>query len=176
MTRLFKLYSILVFGFLTSCSKNEEITPISIEGKWKLNTINYKIKTNDSPLDNTQQNFSSKNLILDLKTDGTYTINAKFSLAELEESNETTKGAYSLSGNKVVLTYFDESLSSNVNINFDVKSSSDNNLVFNLSKEGLFKTIDDVIDKADALTATLMKLFQNSIIEYDVSYNFEKSV
>lgn len=175
MNKVYGFIGLCFLIILSACSNSDvDINPSSIEGKWSLNSIDNKIKYKESSEINKTENYDSKNLVLDLKPEGVYAINAQFVFAELKESPTITTGQYTVNDNSLILKYYDSSLKTDVNINFEISTSSNSKLVLNLSKSGLFKSIDEVSQKANSITSTMLSLFQGTIIDYNVSYNLTK--
>ncbi|AFK01922.1 hypothetical protein Emtol_0770 [Emticicia oligotrophica DSM 17448] len=119
MKSTFKTYALIIFIglFTASCSKNEDVKPVDIVGTWTITSTDGTGKkmgeTTTKPL--TKDELSNFNFF-EAKS---YTFNdgGKFSL--LDNYGDTYNGTYTLSNNKLELT-FDDYADSKVDISYDL--------------------------------------------------------
>jgi hypothetical protein len=175
MKKTFKFLALFLSVILinTSCEKSDDVSPTSVEGKWRLQSYNSEIKVKGENSEKESANTSSENLSIDFSSNGTFSTNSMFSIDELY-SEETVTGTYEIKDGFLTMKYKDPETKSDVIFYMKVKSSSSTDLILLMDKECISKTVK-ALASTDPDEAEFIEFFLLSLETLTAEFHYKKA-
>jgi hypothetical protein len=166
---LFTYYAL----FFMACSKDGDISPISVEGKWELQNISSNVEYQKDTPDIKSEDVSNKGLFFDFAADGFYTTNGAIELGNIRENGgKISSGKYEFSKGVLSLNYIDPDFRIPVTLYLKSKLSG-SDLKLSLEKKELVKAFAEATN-VDDTTKILIEYILGSIVKFDYSMTLKK--
>lgn len=172
--QIFVLIAVLGLAF-SSCSKKDDVTPSTLEGTYNLETISLKSKVVDQAAENENENVAAQKMYYTFNSDGTYKTNATWSIGEINSSGTVSTGKYSISGNKLNITYQDGDLGKELTQTMQIKTNSGTQLVLFIGLDELKTSLKGAAGGLDAFTAAFLEIFLSQMIQFEYTLTFKKA-
>jgi hypothetical protein len=172
--QFFILFTVLAFG-LASCSKEDDATPSTLEGKYNLETISMKTKVVDEQAQEENENVASQGMYYTFSSDGTYKTNAYWSIGEIAKDAKETTGKYSVKDNVLSIIYKDADLGKELTQKMQIKTNSSTQLVLYIGLSELKDSFKTVGTGLDVFTAAFIDLFLSQMLQFDYNLTFKKA-
>ncbi len=171
LPKLLPFLCILIF--FTACKKEENVSPLNIEGKWTASSYTSKIKI-EGKEENTTEDLGASNIYFDFLADGTYKTNAQLKIAEIAAGDGTVyTQEYSVNNKKLQLTFTDGDLGVPLTLTF-TPTIRDNEMVLALNKKSLLEDISAMAGTLGVFQEALLQLFGTQALELEYSITLMK--
>jgi hypothetical protein len=171
--QLFILFAILGLG-LASCSKEDDVTPSTLEGTYNLETIDLKTKVADEAVEEENENVTSQKMYYTFSADGTYKTNAYWALGEIGMDGTVSTGKYTVKGNTLSIAYKDEELGKEMTQSMQIKANSNTQLVLFIGLEELKAGFKDMGTGLDPLSKAILEIFLSQMVQFEYTLTFKK--
>ena len=171
--QIFILFAVLTVG-LASCSKENDATPSTLDGKYNLETISMKTKIVDEDVQEENENVASQGMYYTFSSDGTYKTNAYWSIGEIGKDGKETSGKYTVKGDVLSITYIDADLGKELTQSMQIKTNSSTQLVLYIGLPEL-KASFKAATGLDPFTAAFVELFLSQMLQFDYNLTFKKA-
>ena len=172
--QFFILLGVVGLG-LASCSKEDDVTPSSLEGTYNLETIALKTKVVDEALEEENENVASQKIYYTFSADGTYKTNAYWSIGEIATDGTVSTGKYTLKGNTLSISYKDEDLGKEMTQSMQIKTNSDTQLVLFIGLDELKDSFKAAGTGLDPFTKAFLDLFLSQMVQFEYTLTFKKA-
>lgn len=172
--QFFVLFAVVGLG-LASCSKDDDVTPASLEGTYNLETIALKTKVVDEALEEENENVTSQKMYYTFNADGTYKTNAYWSVGQIDTDGTVSTGKYTVKGNTLSITYQDEDLEKEMTQSMQIKTKSDTQLVLFIGLDELKDSFKAAGTGLDPFTKAFLDLFLSQMVQFEYTLTFKKA-
>lgn len=166
--------------FLNSC-KSDDVTPQSLEGTWKLISLDFKVKSLEEGEQSEMVDYSGLNSTFTFKADGTYsaTLQGEDDLVSEYGLASSGAGTYTIKDGKVTLTSTEDDITYDTYFKLDLNGnkavlSMDKALYLETFKSQLLASGEDTLDFFGFTIDELIALFNEEIEEFDAKLTLEK--
>lgn len=161
--------------FTVSCTTEDDVSAVSMNGSYNLETINLKTKVSNEDMQEKNENVATNKIYYTFNTDGTYTTNAYWSIGEIDTKGTVSTGKYTLKDNVLSISYKDDQLGKELTQAMQVKVNNAKELVLYIGVAEVKGSLKEALSGLDLLTAALVEIYLKQLVQFDYTLSFKKA-
>lgn len=166
---------ITVFALVSCSSKEKDVEPIVLNGKYNLTRVNSEITFQDEQPEITDEDVSDQKIYFEFSSDGTYSTNASLGIANIEKDNQVNSNTYLIENNILIIDIVEADLNVPFKLYLNM-AEAENQLTLSLGQPDLLKSFDASVSGMDAFSKALVQVLISQIVDFSYSLELTKEV
>ncbi|MGR3812439.1 hypothetical protein [Jiulongibacter sp. NS-SX5] len=169
-----QLLSLLAL-IIVSCSKKDDVEPITLDGRYDLKQVNSEVIIQDEEPEINDKDFSSEGIYFTFSADGTYTTNANVGIGNIEKSSSENKNTYEIENNILKLKITEADLNVPFILYFRMSESMTGTLTLSLNEKDLLTSFEASGADLDPFSQALLQVLISQITTINYSLELTKA-